>query len=463
MKFIPDNYESPESIGARLFHMNLGALAGYSITESGIFLARYLDIIDMSYAFIITLTVIVNTITIAIIIYLLKKKTIQKSEEIIIFSFELVLFLILAAAGFYALGALSYLGLVFILIAVIVELPYCTFIETCHIAAGAIIVYLSVSLFNIGTKTAMEFLSGIYYVAAFIPAYILLLNVSRQINNQRKKINHDRHELEQMNSRLRSSNIRLRRSQELTLSELDLASAVQSAFLPATPQSLEDWDIALTFKPCFGVSGDFYDFYCRDNILKGLTIYDVSGHGVSSALLTMIVKPAVAGAFNDMESEPLNKIISSINKTLSSLFCDIDHFLTAILIRIDGNRVEYTNAGHPDMILRDGGTGETTLVARDRVPFKGEPLGIDCREKPYYTEEFSVKSGDMILLYTDCFLEASDNEGELYGETRLIRSFKNAPASSAREALDFLMQEFNAFSRVDDVLDDLTAIVLRKK
>lgn len=460
MKFAPDTYESPQAAKQRLLHMNISALVGYVITQIGISSARWLGIISISWFLILILTVIVNTVTIGFIVYLARKKGIGSKEENVIFLFELALFSSLSAVGFYALGSMSYVGLVFLLIALIVELPYCTFPEACMIAGVSVCSYLSVSLLNRSPGRDILF-SGAYYAAAFLPAYVLLLHVSRQINGQRARINHDRHELEQMNARLKSSNVRLRRAQELTLKELDLASAVQHAFLPATPESLKDWEIALSFRPCFGVSGDFYDFYYRGETLKGLSIYDVSGHGVSSALLTMIVKPAMADTFFKMESHPLDRIMSSINKTLASLFCDIDHFLTAIILRFDGDRVEYANAGHPDLILRKA-DGTTTLVGRDVDHFKGEPLGIDCREKPYHFEEFTVTRGDMILLYTDCILEAESVNGEHYGEARLIDSFLRAP-DSAQEALDFVLAEFNAFTRIEDVMDDLTVIVLRKK
>ena len=461
MKFVPDIFEAPQSAKQRLLHMNISALVGYVISQIGISAARNIGLIDISWGLILTLTVIVDTVTIGFIIYLGKRQGIGPKEESLIFLFELALFAALSAVGFYALGSMIYIGLVFILIALIVELPYCTLPEACMIAGVSVADYLAVSLIFSPPGATLLSDNG-YYAAAFLPAYVLLLHVSRQINNQRKKINHDRHELEQMNARLKSSNARLRRAQEMTLKELDLASAVQNAFLPPTPGSLRDWDIALTFRPCFGVSGDFYDFYYRGDTLKGLAIYDVSGHGVSSALLTMIAKPAMADTFFQKEFHPLDRIMASINKTLASLFCDIDHFLTAIILRFDGTGVEYANAGHPDLILRKA-DGRTAFVGRDVDHFKGEPLGIDCREKPYHAEFFSVAAGDMILLYTDCILEAESARGEHYGEARLLDSFSRAPSSSAKESLDYVLAAFNDFTRIEDVMDDLTVIVLRKK
>ena len=72
--------------------------------------------------------------------------------------------------------------------------------------------------------------------------------------------------------------------------EIELAAFVQESFSKRKMPDLESFDIAYYSKAMAGVSGDMYDFYTDDDILEGAGIFDVSGHGISSGLVTMLVR-----------------------------------------------------------------------------------------------------------------------------------------------------------------------------
>jgi serine phosphatase RsbU (regulator of sigma subunit) len=63
-----------------------------------------------------------------------------------------------------------------------------------------------------------------------------------------------------------------------------------SISLSVKPPVVSGWDIAFTSRPKSGVSGDFYDFYTNGDKLEGLSLFDVSGHGVAPALITILSK-----------------------------------------------------------------------------------------------------------------------------------------------------------------------------
>lgn len=97
-------------------------------------------------------------------------------------------------------------------------------------------------------------------------------------------------QLELANEELSTINRELIDARDISRRDLAMAINVQRNFLPAMAPRDAAWDLAFHFHPMAGVSGDFYDFYCTAGALRGVGIFDVSGHGISSALVTMIAR-----------------------------------------------------------------------------------------------------------------------------------------------------------------------------
>ncbi|MBN2159551.1 MAG: SpoIIE family protein phosphatase [Spirochaetes bacterium] len=249
--------------------------------------------------------------------------------------------------------------------------------------------------------------------------------------------------------------------------ERDVAMAVnmQSAFLPGGVPFSEKYDIAFVYKPMEGISGDFYDFYESGGDIEGVGIFDVSGHGIASGLITLMSKSIVYGNFIHMKGEKLNRVFDSINRKLIKEFGHIDNYLTGILIRFDNDRMEYVNSGHPDLMYRSSRTGKVGRVLdRDGNSISGPFMGTRDMERPYTSLTIKINRGDCFLLYTDCLLETGDAEGNIYDESKIIESLKNAPAAGAQEILDYILGDFYAFAgKRDNFKDDLTAILIRRK
>jgi len=254
----------------------------------------------------------------------------------------------------------------------------------------------------------------------------------------------------------------LEMSNEIAAIEMELAANMQKMLLPPVPAGIEQWDIAMSFVPKYGASGDFYDFYYSGKQLQGIALFDVSGHGVSSALITMMVKPVTFRIFNAMKDESLEKIINLVNDHISHDLSRLDNFVTSILVRMTGNRVEYVNAGHPDLLHRAHATGEVRIINNGENNFRGEPLGLAINHHRPSVISFSVGKNDVLLLFTDCILDARNQRKERYGMDRLMKSLADAPDGSAAEILDFLLARFNLFVRDIELRDDFTVIVAKK-
>jgi sigma-B regulation protein RsbU (phosphoserine phosphatase) len=273
---------------------------------------------------------------------------------------------------------------------------------------------------------------------------------------------------------------RLRDAMDMAARDLAIAERVQRGFLPAAPPVVPGWDLALAFRPAARVSGDFYDFYVQDGGLSGILLGDVSGHGIGAGLVSVLARSvftrrwserrgsaagAAAGdAAGDAAGEALGDLLAGVHADLEGELGGVDEYLTCILLRMDGDRVEYANAAHPDLLYRKAGNAKAVpILPRGRDDFRGPPIGRAGFESGWSALRFTLGPGDALLLYTDCLEEARNSEGEQFGRARLLDSLSRAPVDSAAEALASIVSDVESFSQKPLFEDDLTAIfVLRK-
>jgi len=270
-------------------------------------------------------------------------------------------------------------------------------------------------------------------------------------------------ELEAINESLIETNKALEYAKRIADMDMKMASQVQASLLPDKSPDSKDWDIAFEFKPMSGVSGDFYDFYYEKDEISGVAIFDVSGHGVASGLITMIARSIVLRYFTRMGNVGLDFVLETINKNLIDEISDTDNYLTGILLRFNENKIEYINAAHPAVIMkksRDGRTGE--IKAKNRDTSAGL-LGIDDMNNSYNSLVFPIEQDDLILLYTDCLNESKNEAGEYFGKDRIKSSLKKTNSSKAGDILETVLNDFYDFIGNQPLKDDLTIIVIKKK
>ncbi|OHD68203.1 MAG: hypothetical protein A2W19_11880 [Spirochaetes bacterium RBG_16_49_21] len=443
--------------------MSINALIGYLIVEINVLLARFLGIISMQYADIFLLATIVNGGTIAFIIILSNINYLSRRASNRIFYAEFLLYLSIYTIGVIKLNEFRLIGLVFVLVALTIELPYTDYKESLFISIGSALVQVAASYYAIYYLNQKgSFNEELFYTISFLPILIILSYVAHQITEQRNKINSDKQSLADMNARLVDINTALERTNMIAQQEIELAAHVQKLLLPHVPEKVNGWDIAISFKPKYGVSGDFYDFYFNNNLLRGMAIFDVSGHGVSSSLITIIVKPITYRIFNKMEGESLTDIVVQVNENVSAEISLLEHFISCILLRFSENAVEYVNAGHPDLLFRNGKSGVVSVINAVAEYGRGGPIGIRLSNyKPAFTR-FDIGKGDVLLLYTDCIVESKNSHKERYGFTRLISSLSDAPDGTSQDILTYLLDKFSIFLENEELNDDFTVIVVKK-
>jgi len=214
-----------------------------------------------------------------------------------------------------------------------------------------------------------------------------------------------------------------------------------------------------------GVSGDFYDYYLTNGRLEGAGLFDVSGHGISSGLLTLLARSIIGKHFVNHQDEKLGTMMDTINKSLINEIGQTGYYLTGILLRFRDTLIEYANCGHPHLLYRSGRTGNVGQVTPpDGESIVGPFLGIDLLDKNYRSLSFRFNPGDCLIAYTDCLLETTSPDGAHYDEARIMKSLREAPDGGSGDILDHVMKDFyDHAQKASDFSDDITAIVIRKK
>jgi phosphoserine phosphatase RsbU/P len=235
--------------------------------------------------------------------------------------------------------------------------------------------------------------------------------------------------------------------------EMQIARQVQSRLLPQGAPSLETLDCAGKCIQTRAVGGDYYDFLDFGSGRLGLVLADISGKGMSAALLMANLQANLRGQYA-LALEDVPHLLRSVNH-LFYKNTETSHYATMFFAIYDDETrlLRYVNCGHnPPIVLRDNGDVE-------RLAATATVLGLfeewDCT-----VAECKLASGDVLVIYTDGISEAGPNEEEEFGEDRLIEATRKHQQQSAGEILENILSEVQQFSRGERA-DDMTLIVAR--
>lgn len=201
--------------------------------------------------------------------------------------------------------------------------------------------------------------------------------------------------------------------QQAIASDLQLAHKVQRGLLPAAPPKIEGYRFFDFYEPANQVGGDYYDYVDLPGGRLAIILGDVSGKGVSAALLMAKLSGEVRYC---LVSEPTPAAaMNCINDSFSRSGWD-DRFVTFVLAVLDASRHEVTivNAGHMPPLLRRH-DGKVESIGSQEA---GLPLGVDMQQE-YQQTLCTLAAGDFMTMFTDGISEAMNAEGELYGVARL--------------------------------------------
>jgi len=230
--------------------------------------------------------------------------------------------------------------------------------------------------------------------------------------------------------------------------DIELAHKVQRGFLPAAPPNLSGYAFFDYYEPARRLGGDYYDYVDLRKGRLAVVVADVSGKGISAALLTAKLSAEVRYCLAS-EADPAKAV-----RRLNAAFCNSgweDRFVTLVLCVIDPSDHSMTivSAGHMAPLLRRP-DGSVVAVGEEQT---GIPLGVD-EDYPYEKHKMTLNAGESMLLFTDGISEAMNSNDELYSIERLTKEISAAPAGAAelgRYVLDRVRQFVGQRSASDDI------------
>jgi sigma-B regulation protein RsbU (phosphoserine phosphatase) len=272
-------------------------------------------------------------------------------------------------------------------------------------------------------------------------------------------------ELEGLNARLASANRRMER-------DLHAAARVQESFLPGPSPALPGARCTWVYRPCEELAGDGLNAFPLDGRRSGLYLFDVCGHGVASALLSVsicrVLSPpgdpmsllvrgpehAVTGVDGDSGLTGPAELAERLNAMFP--FDQASQYFTMVygILDLDAEPggLRYVSAGHPGLVHLPASGVATVLDGR------GFPVGL--AQSAYEEQLLPLAPGDRVFFYSDGILEAADPRGRPFGAGRLLEAVERGRGRPLGRTADVLVDEVVAWCGDAGPRDDISLLAV---
>ena len=238
--------------------------------------------------------------------------------------------------------------------------------------------------------------------------------------------------------------------------EMLLAGEIQQCLIPEKFPEISGYDCVIYNKMATDVGGDYADVFPLGKDRYLVVLGDVTGHGVSSSILTAMVKAQI------FRFARKNRGLSEMLRSLSEMIFELLRYrklmtFCALIFDARDHSCQFANAGHPFPIWCDR---EGNIKALDKEAL---PLGVSPRRSNYTTVENCFQAGDVMLLYTDGIAEGAGPDGNAFGFDRVRELIVNNRELSSEEIKNTLLSEFWQHYQREELDDDLTFVIIRRR
>ena len=253
-------------------------------------------------------------------------------------------------------------------------------------------------------------------------------------------------------------NRRVESKARLLEQDLDKARQIQESILPEHEMKFHFYDVYGVSLPDRIVGGDFFDYLqaSGDKERLGVVIGDAASKGIPAASQALYASGALRMGVEYQTK--IGSLVTRLNQLVNKTFTP-EHFISMVYAELntsDKGLVIYVNAGHSNPIILRAETNEV-----ETLPATGQIIGPFPRES-YHSEFTIMHRGDLMLLYTDGIVEASNEHGEMYGEARLVQMLKTHKKRTPREMCQLILEDVQTFNKMAEYSDDKTLVAIRR-
>lgn len=242
----------------------------------------------------------------------------------------------------------------------------------------------------------------------------------------------------------------LARAYNIIRDDLEVAQQVQRALLPRPfPEMEAELELSVYHKQLTEVGGDYYDFFRTREGAYAIGVFDISGHGVSAALIMSFLKAQFTHAMNTASGA--KGIVEHVNAAVYEFLREVRRYATVNFVLFEKQAIRYVSGGGYGLLVR--GNEATSFGKADSF--------IGLRQRPYHEFDLPFGPGDILALYTDGIVEAQDREGADYTVRRLNELIVANASRPTEEILKRCVDDYTAFRHADG--DDITLMILRRR
>ena len=236
--------------------------------------------------------------------------------------------------------------------------------------------------------------------------------------------------------------------------QLRTAQQVQERLLPAMPPSVPGHELAGLCLPSARVGGDYFDYVPLPDGQLGLVVADVSGHGLSAALIMSAFRALVRTHLR--AGRPLDEVARTLNREIPDSTAG-SAFVTALLAVLDpaSGRLRYVNCGHHPPFHDRSGADPCAL------DLGGPLLGL-FDDACFEIGQVRLAPSDQVVMFTDGIVEARNPAGAWFGTDRLATLILANRGLPSKDVVERVVLDARDFVGIGDFEDDVTLVLLRR-
>ncbi len=253
-----------------------------------------------------------------------------------------------------------------------------------------------------------------------------------------------------------------------TAQEMEIARKVQARLFPQKLPAMNTLEYTGACIQARKVGGDYYDFLELRPGRLALVLADIAGKGVSGALLMANLQANLRSQYA-MAVDDLPRLLASVNRLFYENTDDASYATLFFADYDDSSRkLRYANCGHLPPLLLRAGAGSQEAPNQDQAPQHNvERLRSTCTVMGLFEDwhceiaEVHLAPGDMLVLYTDGVTEATNADGEEFGESRLLDTLESNSRLPVGRLLQAVVEAVQQFSSGSEQQDDITLVIAR--